>query len=62
MMCNSVDLRADPKNKATDAAKQLSKIFEEELEVSISPLAFKYLLKLRWDRISTLAHIIHEGA
>lgn len=39
----------------------LARVFKEELGVEINEQALRIFVRTKWDRISKLAHIIHNG-
>lgn len=39
----------------------LAKAFKEDLGVDIHPQALRMFIRARWNRISVLAHAIHDG-
>lgn len=39
----------------------LAKAFKEDLGVEINPQALRMFIRMRWSRVSALAHLIHEG-
>lgn len=63
-MCNMTDPNFDPttskESKAADAAKALARLMEQDFG-HIDPIALKLFIQLKWHRVSTLAHTIHEG-
>jgi hypothetical protein len=44
-----------------DAAASLAKLLDRELGTTIDPEKLHGFLWMHWDRISTLAHIVHEA-
>lgn len=45
----------------TPPEQTLAKCFREDLGVEINPQALRMFIRIRWERISTLAHRIHDG-
>lgn len=52
--------KTQPSNKKA-AEDLLSKLFRDDLGVEINAQALRMFIRSRWERISTLAHAIHDG-
>lgn len=53
-----------PKMDPIEAGKQLARLMERELGYDrghIDNVALRLFIKAYWDRVSTLAHAIHDG-
>lgn len=46
--------------EVTPPEKTLAEAMKRDLGVDISPEALRLFILMRWDRISLLAHVIHE--
>jgi len=56
-MCGTIPTNTD----TTPPEQTLAKCFREDLGVEINPQALRMFIRMRWDRISTLAHRIHDA-
>jgi hypothetical protein len=46
--------------EVTPPEKTLAEAMKRDLGVDVSPEALRLFILMRWDRISLLAHVIHE--
>lgn len=54
-MCSNV-----PTVEATPPEQTLAEAMKKDLGVDISPQALRLFILARWDRVTVLAHAIHE--
>lgn len=58
-MC-TVDVAAG-NNEEAKSEELLARMFKEDLGVRVEPQAMRMFVRSRWERLTTLAHRIHEG-